>query len=95
MIRRLEAMYGIHVGLSRLGKMVFWVVVVNHILACLWYLIPTFDGDPEPDSWIVRHEIQNADFFQRYISSAYWVFSTLTTVVRTQPISRFEFIDPY
>lgn len=80
-LSRLESIYGVHAGFARLGKMIFWILVVNHILCCIWFLIPNFGGALHPNSWIVRHGIENATLNEQYVASAYWVFSTLTTVV--------------
>ena len=80
LLQGLEHKYGIHAGIARLVKLIFWIVVVNHVLSCFWYFIPNFDGAPDPESWIIRHDVSQTDVAEQYITSAYWVFSTLTTV---------------
>lgn len=83
MMHKLETVYGVHAGLARLVKLVFYIFVVTHTLGCFWFLIPNLESDdgPNPKSWIARHHILNETKDMQYVSAVYWTFTTLTTVV--------------
>lgn len=55
------------------------VLFINHIMCCFWYFSARFT-DFEPDSWVVRNDLLDADYFTKYITSYYWGFQTFTTI---------------
>ena len=61
-------------------KVFFYVSVVTHLVACLWYLIGSLEEGPE--SWVQSEDLigHYATLSNRYVSSLYWAFSSLTTV---------------
>lgn len=64
------------------GKMINVLVAVFfivHLVSCAWYFID-FQAGFEPDCWVVRQGLTDADILFRYISAAYWTFQTLSTV---------------
>ena len=66
-------------GIIRLIKFSFTVVILVHIVGCFWYFVAKLD-DQHPDSWVSRYGYIDSDNFTLYITSVYWVFTTLTTV---------------
>jgi hypothetical protein len=50
-----------------------------HVMGCLWYFLAKYDG-LSPDTWIVRYGIQDASKSEIYLSCAYYIFTTITTV---------------
>ena len=80
MLNKIEVLYGVHAGVARLFKLSFSIVLVTHILGCVWYLIPTFDGQPGTWSWITRHDLLEGTTKDKYVTAVYWTFTTLTTV---------------
>jgi voltage-gated potassium channel len=69
----------INAGYLRIGKLLLAVVVVLHMVACVWFLVP-FVGDFPPDSWVVSEDVADANPGSQYIRSLYWVVVTATTV---------------
>lgn len=55
------------------------VLFINHIMCCFWYFSARFT-DFEPDSWVTRNDLLDADYFTKYVTSYYWGFQTFTTV---------------
>jgi CRP-like cAMP-binding protein len=63
----------------RIVRLLTVAVLVLHLLACVWYLIPFESGFPA-DSWTVREGIVGEDTGTVYLRSIYWVVTTTTTV---------------
>ena len=81
LINRIQAEYNIHYGLGRMFKIVFMVMLVTHLVGCLWYMIGRTGGEDEIDGgWMWRYGLSNHTIEEQYVTSLYWAFSTLTTV---------------
>ncbi|GMH59532.1 hypothetical protein TrST_g11508 [Triparma strigata] len=81
LMTRLQAEYNIHHGFSRMMKIVLMVLLVTHLVGCLWYMIGRTGGDdPIDGGWMWRYQLSNHTIEQQYVTSLYWAFSTLTTV---------------
>jgi hypothetical protein len=78
-VRTWERQTSINAGYLRIGKLLLAVVVVLHLVACVWFLVP-FVGDYPQDSWVVSEGVADADPGTQYIRSLYWVVVTATTV---------------
>eukprot|EP00947_MAST-08B_sp_MAST-8B-sp1_P005483 g5483.t1 len=60
-------------------KVFFYVWMVTHLVACLWYLIGSIHDGAE--SWIKDEQfLETKDIGPKYVAALYWAFSTLTTV---------------
>ena len=68
-----------HTGILNLIKFSFTVMILVHIMGCLWYFIAKYN-DLSIDTWVFRHGYINSDQFTLYITSIYFIFTTLTTV---------------
>lgn len=55
------------------------VLFINHIMCCFWYFSARL-SDFEPDTWVVRNNLIDKDYFTKYITSYYWGFQTFTTI---------------
>ena len=76
----IDAMH-LHTSLTRAVKVIFYVVLVTHLVGCLWFLIPSFYEEDDPrywESWIVRNELH----YVRYTLSCAYQFSKLTNILR-------------
>ena len=68
-----------HSGILNLLKFSITVTILVHIMGCLWYFTAKYN-DFSPDTWVTRHGYINSDTTTLYITSIYFVFTTLTTV---------------
>jgi hypothetical protein len=66
-------------GYLRIARLVAAIILVLHVVACAWFVVPVMEGLPA-DSWPVREDIAGVDVTSQYIRSLYWVIVTTTTV---------------
>ena len=62
---------------ARLLSVVFFIA---HWTACWWFYIGSQDMDTYPMTWITKAKIENKSNSEKYITSLYWAFTTMTTV---------------
>lgn len=62
---------------ARLLSVVFFIA---HWTACWWYFIGYQDMAINPVTWVVKANIENKTNTEKYITSLYWAFTTMTTV---------------
>jgi CRP-like cAMP-binding protein len=78
-VRTWERQTSINAGYLRIAKLMLAVVVVLHLVACIWFLVPFVEGFPA-NSWVVMEGVADANPGTQYIRSLYWVVVTATTV---------------
>jgi hypothetical protein len=78
-VRTWERRTSINVGFLRIGKLLLAVIMVLHLVACVWFLVPFIGGFPS-DSWPVSEGVADSDSSTQYVRSLYWVVVTATTV---------------
>ena len=78
-VRTWERQTSVNAGYLRIGKLMLAVVVVLHLVACIWFLVPFVEGFPA-NSWVVMEGVADANSGTQYIRSLYWVVVTATTV---------------
>ena len=61
----------------RLLSLVFFIA---HWTACWWYFIGNQDMYNNPVTWVVAAKITDSSTFDKYVTSLYWAFTTMTTV---------------
>ena len=65
------------------GRQLVWIftliIFATHIVGCGWFLLAK-EMNFQPQSWVVRQGIVDADVSMKYLQSLYWAFQTLTTV---------------
>lgn len=66
-------------GIMRMLKFSVTTILIVHIVGCFWYYIAKIE-EFSPDTWVIRHNIENESNEEKYLASVYWVFTTLTTV---------------
>lgn len=64
---------------TRVLGFIVTLAVIVHISGCIWYYLSSVDDD-QVNSWVIRYRIDDKSDFDAYISSIYFVFTTLTTV---------------
>lgn len=67
--------------ISRMLKIVGFVLITSHLFACFFYMAAKFQ-DFSDDTWVARNSrnLLNAEELTIYEWSLYWSFQTLTTV---------------
>ena len=79
-IKKLEEMFfidqSVHNILS-LVKLIFRIILLSHIFACLWFYIATLSPN---SSWISHNNLQSEPWWTRYLNSYYYVAVTMNTV---------------
>jgi CRP-like cAMP-binding protein len=68
-----------HQGITRLLGGLFAVLLMTHFFACIWFLSSKIDNF-EPDTWVVRKNLQDEDHSTLYLTSLYFICTVLTTV---------------
>ncbi|CAE7202391.1 AMY1.4 [Symbiodinium natans] len=64
------------------------ILAVNHLIACTWYGLGSWT---EERSWIVRMEMQEADFLDYYATSIHWALTQFTPATNNvAPENAFE-----
>jgi len=68
-----------NVLINQLAPIVLYVGILSHFTSCLWhyYSYSAYEGY---DSWIDRNSIRDNSASERYVSSLYFIFQTITTV---------------
>ncbi|OMJ81193.1 hypothetical protein SteCoe_18369 [Stentor coeruleus] len=64
---------------ARMFIFIIAFIISVHVSGCFWYYISKID-DTNPNTWIIRYNIENLSEFDKYISSIYFVFTTLTKI---------------
>lgn len=68
-----------HSGAARLLGGVSFMLLMAHIVACMWYFTSKLD-DFGPDTWVVRNSMIDKPKTHIYLASLYWAFTIPTTV---------------
>eukprot|EP01017_Pseudomicrothorax_dubius_P040668 TRINITY_DN639_c0_g1_i1.p1 TRINITY_DN639_c0_g1~~TRINITY_DN639_c0_g1_i1.p1 ORF type:complete len:723 (-),score=156.32 TRINITY_DN639_c0_g1_i1:1838-4006(-) len=86
-LSRITSKYNIIASLSRIINFVFLLIFIAQIIACIWYYLGNqtgiLEGEIVTDGWInnvLAKVTQDTDLSTKYITSIYWVFTTLSTV---------------
>jgi len=77
--RRWGILSWLNPGILRVIKFIITILLIIHVLSCVWFLSPVIGGFPD-QSWAVREGIHNASIPTQYVRSLYWTITTMTTV---------------
>lgn len=58
-------------------KMLIFIVLVNHLVACVWYAIGNFDQNRQ-DRWIVEFKVDVKNLLYRYSTALHWSITQFT-----------------
>ncbi|KAF0699864.1 Aste57867_9574 [Aphanomyces stellatus] len=78
-LSRWNAVLGVPIALSQLGKYALFMVVLAHWMACLWATVPQYEADGV--AW--RNQYDNFDvndLTSQYIAALYWSIMTIGTI---------------
>jgi len=65
----------IMVGVIRL---VVFILVLNHMIACVWYWMGTWSLEAYDDSWVKAHDIEDESLQHRYSMALHWSLTQFT-----------------
>lgn len=72
------------VGNSRAAsvtKLALVLLLLAHLLGCLWYLVAALNNNPVEDTWLSRRDrLLSKSAFSHWINSVYFVLTVFTTV---------------
>ena len=60
-------------------KLLFFVIIITHVLACIWARLGLVHQDTSTGSWI-GDEYSAEERSDLYVTSFYWIIETITTV---------------
>jgi len=63
-----------------LATLLFYVALVAHLSACLWFFVADTFGEYFGDSWIYHGGISDMSVMARYTVSLFWAITTMLTV---------------
>jgi CRP-like cAMP-binding protein len=66
--------------LTRMTRLIGNVLLVTHILSCLWHLVGHAGGVGDSDTWITISNLEHESAGIRYLYAFYWVVTTLAGV---------------
>eukprot|EP00232_Nephroselmis_pyriformis_P004492 CAMPEP_0182913664 /NCGR_PEP_ID=MMETSP0034_2-20130328/38155_1 /TAXON_ID=156128 /ORGANISM="Nephroselmis pyriformis, Strain CCMP717" /LENGTH=562 /DNA_ID=CAMNT_0025050391 /DNA_START=251 /DNA_END=1936 /DNA_ORIENTATION=+ len=75
----LEEMMGLNPSLTRLIRLLFYIMFAAHMLACFWYFVANIQGK-DVDTWIQVYGVEDEPLSTKYISAIYWATATMTGV---------------
>ena len=69
----------VYSGVARLITTMYMVVILVHLVSCMWFFSAKLYNF-EPNTWVMRKNLQDSNNFTLYLTSFYWAITTLTTV---------------
>lgn len=71
-------LFQVNPAMTRLLKILFGVLYLVHVFACVWFFVANFSQ--KPDSWAGSLDLWDKAPMFKYTVSVYWAFQTVTTV---------------
>ena len=78
-VNDIEEAINMNAAMVRLLRLLFNIVFVSHMLACMWYAISTLK-DYEDNNWVSNYGLEGKTFRTKYLASFYWTIATMTAV---------------
>lgn len=79
LLERLQECLSLKHGTLRFIFFLLSFILAVHLMACLWYFIPTME-DMGVETWVVRYGIVDNSVSDKYVNCLYWAMTTLATV---------------
>mmetsp|Transcript_45534 Transcript_45534/g.101796 ORF Transcript_45534/g.101796 Transcript_45534/m.101796 type:complete len:854 (-) Transcript_45534:35-2596(-) len=71
-------------------KLVAFIVLVNHLVACIWYAIGTYDTTRE-DRWLRASGLEASNIWYRYSTALHWSITQFTPAsMEVYPANEYE-----
>jgi len=61
-----------------IARLLIFILLLNHVIGCMWYGVGTMDGFDADDSWVARNLVATDDIFYRYATSLHWSLTQFT-----------------
>jgi len=78
-VNRWETNIHIDPTLIRMCKLVIFIALITHWVACGWFLIGNWEIN-SGESWLINKSLESVSIRTQYMNSLYWAITTLTTV---------------
>lgn len=75
--KKLSAFFSINRQFSDLFTFFHMIILLTHIVSCLWYFLVTVTGMP---TWVDKLRVKPNSSFDIYVASFYWAITTICTV---------------
>jgi len=79
LLERLQECLSLKHGTLRFLFFVLSFILAVHLMACLWFFIPTME-EMGVETWVVRYGIVDNSVSDKYVNCLYWAMTTLATV---------------
>ncbi|MDE5093467.1 MAG: ion transporter, partial [Trichodesmium sp. St11_bin5] len=76
---RWETNINIEPTLIRMCKLIIFIALITHWVACGWFLIGSWESN-FGESWLINKSLKSVGTRTQYINCLYWAITTLTTV---------------
>lgn len=79
---KLITIYGKNAHILTLIKLLLSMIIISHIVACLWNFIQVLEVElnDETNTWLQHHGYMDMIWYLRYIECFYWAEATLMLV---------------
>jgi len=61
-------------------KILTVIFFMTHLMGCTFYFVGDYESSGNPITWITVYQLQDKSNYERYITSLYFSFTTITTV---------------
>ncbi|CAK89471.1 unnamed protein product (macronuclear) [Paramecium tetraurelia] len=63
-------------------KLIFFILLCAHFSACIWHKLGVWGdwGDKNTVTWLIKEQLYNSMWVDRYVVSFYWSIVTMTTI---------------
>ncbi|OMJ65665.1 hypothetical protein SteCoe_37823 [Stentor coeruleus] len=65
--------------IAHFAKIFVVIALCLHLVSCIFYVSARID-DFNPDTWVSRNGLKNAEASDKYLASIYWAITTLATI---------------
>ena len=83
----LIASNGKHDFLLSFGKIIYVIIFITHLNACMWHAIAYFYPSESCCTWLDFNDLRASSWVSRYIFSFYWAISMMATIGFGEKIS--------
>jgi len=70
----------------RIAKLMVALIVFNHIVACVWFML----GDQDPTGWVHQNDVGSTTILYRYLTSIHWSLTQFQGTSEIVPVSVWE-----
>ncbi|CAD8096103.1 unnamed protein product [Paramecium sonneborni] len=65
-----------------LVKLIFFILLCAHFSACIWHKLGVWGnwGNQNTETWLIKEQLQDSIWIDRYVVSFYWSIVTMTTI---------------